>query len=108
MQMGGVSELSVRLPSLLVTLATFVAAVPAGGAVLDVTVARLATLACASAPLMWVDAGAVITDPFLTLGVTLQPGGAADGACAANGILAVWFFVGLAIGLLAKGRWRWC
>lgn len=103
MQLGGVSELSVRLPSLLVTLVTLWLLYRLAAQFMDVTVARLATLMCASAPLMWVDAGAVITDPFLTLGVTLSLVALPMARVQPTAFWRYGFFVGLAIGLLAKG-----
>lgn len=103
MQVGGVNELAVRMPSLLATVLTLVLLYQFALQLLDKSTARLSVLMCASALLMWVDAGAVITDPFLTLGVTLS---LVAFAMAQRQTSAFWrygFFVGLAIGLLAKG-----
>lgn len=103
MQLGGVNELTVRMPSLLATVFTLVLLYQFAQQMLDKSTARLTVLMCASAVLMWVDAGAVITDPFLTLGVTLSVVAFAMAQSQPGASWRYGFFVGLAIGLLAKG-----
>ncbi len=103
MQVGGVNELAVRMPSLLATLLTLVLLYHFVQPFLGRPTARLAVLMCASTLLMWVDAGAVITDPYLTLGVTLSLVAFARVQVQSNLFWRYAFFVGLALGLLAKG-----
>ena len=99
----GYHEFSVRLPSLLATLGTLWLLWRLALGMGNRSVAQKALLIHFSMVLVFVAAGAVLTDPFLTLGVTWS-------------LVAFWlapgqprwywrygFFIGLAIGVLAKG-----
>jgi 4-amino-4-deoxy-L-arabinose transferase-like glycosyltransferase len=99
----GVSEFSVRLPSLLATAAT---AYLLYILILDLASRRQALIGAviyASMVLSYLMSGAVLTDPFLTLGTTLA---FVAFILALRHPRSIWrwhFFVGLVIGLLAKG-----
>ncbi len=99
----GLSEFSVRLPSLLVAAATLAILYALGRRLYSVQAARWAVLVYASMFLPLLAAGAVLTDPFLALGVTLSMAA----FILARGPGSAWwrygFFLGLAIGLLSKG-----
>lgn len=103
MKIGGVNELAVRMPGLLAIVIALVLLYRLGTALFDAGTAWLATLMCASAPLMWIASGAVITDPFLTLGVTLSLVALPMAQRSSGWGWRYGFFVGIAIGLLAKG-----
>lgn len=103
MKAFGVNALAVRLPSLLATLLTLALVYRLAQALSGTMAARLATLMGASALVMFVDAGAVLTDPFLTLGVTLSLVAFVMAQYQGGAVWRYGFFVGLAIGLLAKG-----
>jgi 4-amino-4-deoxy-L-arabinose transferase-like glycosyltransferase len=102
----GVGEFAARLPSLLLFAAgcvpVWVLALQAGGR--DRALWALALFA--STALVFVAAGAVMTDPALALGTTLSMAGfwiAVRGPDRHRLAAAAAFFAGLAIGLLAKG-----
>ncbi len=102
----GVGEFAARfaslLPSIGVAWLTWTMAARRGGREL----ALKATVVLATTPLFFVSAGAVMTDPALILGTTLSMAGfwQAMTRPGRDGRLWGWlFFVGLAIGLLAKG-----
>ncbi|CBL46149.1 Glycosyl transferase, family 39 protein [gamma proteobacterium HdN1] len=99
----GSNEFAVRLPSLLATLATLGLLYRLASALYGANVARIAILLCLSAPVMFVDAGAVLTDPFLVLGVTLSLSAFILMQDSTRPAWRWWFFIGLAIGLLSKG-----
>jgi 4-amino-4-deoxy-L-arabinose transferase-like glycosyltransferase len=102
----GVGEFAARLPSLLLALACGIPvalhATPRGG-----PDQRLWTLALfASTVLVFIAAGAVMTDTALALGTTMSMTGfwiAVRGPDRQRAAAAISFFAGLAIGLLAKG-----
>ena len=102
----GVNEFAARLPSLLLLLGC--------GALVHALAARrggsdqgLWTLApFAATGMVFVAAGAVMTDPALALGTTLSMAAfwvAVNGPAAARRASGMAFFAGLAVGLLAKG-----
>ncbi len=102
----GVTEFAARLPSLLAMIAcgalVHALAVQRGGR--DQGLWTLALFAPTG--LVFVAAGATMTDPALALGTTLAMAGfwfAVDGADRHRRAGAAAFFAGLAIGLLAKG-----
>jgi 4-amino-4-deoxy-L-arabinose transferase-like glycosyltransferase len=101
----GVTEFAARLPSWLATLATAMLVYALGAALLNVRVARWAVLVYVSCLLTYFAAGAILTDPFLGFGVTLSMVSfvLAPRAVSAAGWWRYGFFIGLAIGLLAKG-----
>ncbi len=99
----GPAEFAARLPSwlamLLVVALIWRYASHIGGATLGVW----STLIFATMALSYVSAGAVMTDPFLAAGVTLS---LVSFGMILTGRAGAWrwlFFVGLALGLLAKG-----
>jgi 4-amino-4-deoxy-L-arabinose transferase-like glycosyltransferase len=99
----GVNEIAVRLPSWLANGATLT--------LLYALIARLGSrrqaligaLIYASMALSYMMSGAVLTDPFLALGTTLALVGFILGLKQPGSLWGWSFFVGLAIGLLAKG-----
>lgn len=103
MQVMGVNAFSARLPSLLATMVTLWLLYLFARRVACVNTARLATLIYLASPVVFIDAGAVLTDPFLTLGVTLSLVSFAMAQYDATRVWGYGFFVGIALGLLAKG-----
>jgi 4-amino-4-deoxy-L-arabinose transferase-like glycosyltransferase len=102
----GVNEFAARLPSLLLMLGcgALVYALAALRSNRDMALWSLAIFATTG--LVFVAAGAVMTDPALTLGTTLAMTGfwiAVEGPQSVRGRAGYAFFVGLAIGLLGKG-----
>ena len=102
----GVNEFAARLASLLPCLAvtgiTYDLALRRGRR----DVALKAALVLLTTPLFFVSAGAVMTDPMLILGTTLSMAGFWHAMTRSDRAGQVWsyaFFLGLAIGLLAKG-----
>ena len=103
MGLFGVNEFAVRLPSWIVTVLTAYLIFVFVKTFFTEKMALLASLIYASSGLIFISAGAVITDPFLTLGITLS---LVALPLAIQTHLKRWqygFFIGLAIGLLAKG-----
>ena len=102
----GISEFAARLPSFLMlvgcgALVAWLAALRGGR---DQTLWTLAPFAATA--LVFIAAGAVMTDPALALGTTLSMAGfwiAVNAPAPAQRAGASMFFVGLAVGLLAKG-----
>ncbi len=99
----GVSELSVRLPSfiaiaMLLTLVYRVAVICYGR-----RTAQLATLILSTMVLPLVSAGAVLTDPFLALGITLSMLAFYVAPLRPTLFWRYGFFIGISIGLLSKG-----
>lgn len=99
----GLSEFSIRLPSLLATAATLAILHALGLRLFTLQAARWTVLVYASMFLPLVAAGAVLTDPFLALGVTLSMASFILARGPAAGFWRYGFFLGLAIGLLSKG-----
>ncbi|WP_111493905.1 ArnT family glycosyltransferase [Marinobacter bohaiensis] len=99
----GVSPFAIRVPSWLAMLGVLYLTGRLALALTDRATARWSVLILASMALSYVSAGAVMTDPFLTLGTTLS---LVSFALVNQGQERIWrwfFFLGLAIGLLAKG-----
>jgi len=102
----GINEFTARLPSLLVCF-------PVAWITYDLATRRFgpsvglrAAVVLVSTPLFFVSAGAVMTDPALVLGTTLSMAGFWQAVTRTDRVARIWgymFFVGLAIGLLAKG-----
>ncbi|ADP17988.1 dolichyl-phosphate-mannose-protein mannosyltransferase family protein 3 [Achromobacter xylosoxidans A8] len=99
----GLSEFSIRFPSLLATAATLAILYALGRRLYTAQAARWAVLVYASMFLPMVAAGAVLTDPFLALGVTLSMASFILSRGPAAGLWRYGFFLGLTIGLLSKG-----
>ena len=102
----GVSAFAARLASLLPCLAvagmTYDLAQRRGGR----NFALFATLVLVTTPLFFISAGAVMTDPALVLGTTLSMAGFWHAVHGEGRVARAWgyaFFIGLAIGLMAKG-----
>jgi len=106
MWLFGVNEFGARLPSLLLTggcgaIVWRLASLHAGRAA-----ALLAVVVFATTGLVFIAAGAVLTDAALALGTTLAMAGfwsAVHGSEAQRRTGGLAFFLGLAVGLLAKG-----
>jgi 4-amino-4-deoxy-L-arabinose transferase-like glycosyltransferase len=102
----GINEFAARLPSLLVCI-------PVAGMTYALAARRYgsdaglrAAVVLVTTPLFFVSAGAVMTDPTLVLGTTLSMAGFWQAMTRTGPSARAWgyaFFVGLAIGLLAKG-----
>lgn len=99
----GVTELAARLPSWIATALTLWVIHEGTRACFDRFTARLAVIIYATCALVFISSGAVLTDPFLALASTLCMMG---WLMAERGTGWFWrhaFFIGLAVGLLAKG-----
>lgn len=102
----GLNEFAVRLPSWLMSIAVLALIYTFAADQRGRDFALLATVTCASTVLIFVSSGAVMTDPALLLGTTLSMV-AFWRALSTNLRTSLFWgyllFVGLAIGLLAKG-----
>lgn len=99
----GLSEFAVRLPSWIATIGIVYLTWHFALLLWGKTVARWSALIFSSMALTYISAGAVMTDAFLVLGTTLS---LVSFGIVLNEHTRIWrslFFVGLAIGLLAKG-----
>ena len=99
----GLSELAVRLPTWLAMLGVLALVHRCARQLRGEQAARWATLLFATMLLPYASAGAVLTDAFLALGITLSM---VSFLLAPRDPRPLWrygFFVGLAIGLLSKG-----
>jgi len=99
----GVNEFAVRFPSWIVTVLTVFLIYVFTKTFFSRETARLASLIYVSSGLVFLSAGAVITDPFLTLGITLSLVAFPLAIKTGQQHWRYGFFIGLAIGLLAKG-----
>lgn len=99
----GVNEFSVRLPSMLATLLTTYLLYVLIAALASRRQALLGAVIYASMSLSYLMAGAVLTDPFLTLGTTLALVAFILALKQPHSLWRWYFFLGLVIGLLAKG-----
>ncbi|VGO08150.1 Polymyxin resistance protein ArnT, undecaprenyl phosphate-alpha-L-Ara4N transferase; Melittin resistance protein PqaB [plant metagenome] len=99
----GMTAFAARLPALLATLATLGLVHALGRHLFDRQVARRAVLVLASCILVYVSAGAVLTDAYLALAVTLSLTSFVLAPVHPSALWRYGGFVGLAIGLLAKG-----
>lgn len=99
----GLSEFAVRLPSLLAMTVVAALVYGAGSVLYGKNVARWAAVILATMLLPLASAGAVLTDPFFALGITLSMSAFLVVRYRATVFWRYAFFVGLAIGLLAKG-----
>jgi len=102
----GVNEFSARLPSLLESLPMVWMTYALGARRDGADVGLRASVVLVTTPLFLVCSGAVMTDPALVLGTTLSMAGFWQAMHGTGRVARAWgyaFFVGLAIGLLAKG-----
>ena len=99
----GIDEFSARLPAWLVTLGIVLLIHALGKRLYGREAALWSTLVFSSMALTYVAAGAVMTDVFLTLGSTLAFVSIAMLSLGARSFWRWLFFIGLAVGLLAKG-----
>lgn len=99
----GVTEFAARLPSWLATLAAIGLLVSYARANFGERTAKLAAIIYGSCALVYISSAAVLTDPFLALGTTMAMTGLVMAEKKPTIFWRYSFFVGLAIGLLAKG-----
>lgn len=99
----GINEFAVRFPSWLATVAAAWAVYRCVCVVFDRATAQRSVLVYCSFALTFVTSGAVLTDPFLALGTTLCMTGWLMASYSRTFFWRYSFFLGLAIGLLAKG-----
>jgi 4-amino-4-deoxy-L-arabinose transferase-like glycosyltransferase len=106
MKVFGVNEFAARLPSALMMIGCGVLVHALAHSAAGRAAALLCALVFATTGLVFVGAGAVVTDPALAFGTTLAMTGfwmAGHGTSGARRRWGFAFFVGMAIGLLAKG-----
>lgn len=99
----GVSEFAARIPSLLLSLAICALVYVLGSRRHGVDYGLRASVVVATSLLMMVVTGGVMTDPAMVLGTTLSMVAFWLAVTTASSLWGYLFFVGLAIGLLAKG-----
>ncbi|MBM7333078.1 ArnT family glycosyltransferase [Alloalcanivorax marinus] len=100
--LGG-NELALRLPSWLACLAMVALVARYGRSLIGDHGGWVAALIAASSGLLFVCAGAVLTDSFLALGTTAALVGAGQALRGERRAWGALFFAGLVVGLLAKG-----
>jgi 4-amino-4-deoxy-L-arabinose transferase-like glycosyltransferase len=103
MKVLGINDFAARLPSFLAVVATLYLTMRLGRQMGGIRLARKSGLVFASMALTYVSAGTVMTDAILALGTTLC---LVSVTLMLEGQTKPWrwlFFLGLAIGLLAKG-----
>ena len=99
----GVNEFSARLPSWLATLATVWLLWRFSSELGFNRVAKYTVLIYSTSALVYIAAGAVLTDPFLALGTTWSMTAFIMAVRKARWYWRYGFFLGISIGLLAKG-----
>ncbi len=99
----GVTEFAARLPSWLANLGVLALIFQLTRALVGQRQALIATLLFSTMALTYVMSGAVLTDPFLVLGTSLSLVSIILALKQPSSPWVWWLFVGLAIGLLAKG-----
>ena len=99
----GVHEFAARLPSWLATLGTVGLLSAYTNSYFCRRTAQWAAIIYVSCGLVYVASGAVLTDPFLTLGTTWSMTAFTMAQRKPTWVWRYGFFIGLAIGLLAKG-----
>lgn len=99
----GYSDFAARLPALLATIAILLLIHDFARSQFNGKVARLAVLIYATSFLAFLASGAVLTDTYLTLAVTLSLVAFGKLAQSPHPAWKYAFFVGLALGMLAKG-----
>lgn len=99
----GVNEFAGRLPSLLATLASMAVLYRFACEVWSRLIGLWTLVIFATSAVVYVNAGAILTDPFLMLGTTLAMISPVMALRRPRSPWGYLFFIGLAIGLLAKG-----
>jgi len=99
----GVNEFAGRLPSLLASVGVLACLYAFARAFWNRRVALWATVICATSAVVYVNAGAILTDPFLAFGTTLSMVALPMAVRTPRSAWGYAFFLGLAVGLLAKG-----
>ncbi len=99
----GVNEFAVRFPSWLSMVATVGLLLAFTRAFFDKRLAQWTAIIYSSCALVYITSGAVLTDPFLVLGTTFSMTAFMMARQFPTLFWRYGFFVGLAIGLLAKG-----
>lgn len=99
----GIHEFAARIPSLLLGVAVCILVYMAGSWQRDVDHGLRASLVVATSLLMMVSAGGVMTDPAMVLGTTLSMVAFWRAMTTGSRRWSYLCFIGLAIGLLAKG-----
>ncbi len=99
----GVTEFAARLPSWLANLGMLALIYHLTKKITGKRQALVATLIFSTMALSFLMSGAVLTDPFLTLGTTLALVSIILALRQPDSLWCWWFFAGLSIGLLAKG-----
>lgn len=99
----GSSEFAVRLPSLLLSLGTLALTADLARRRRDCDAALATALVLAGSLLFFIAAGAVMTDAALVFGTTLSLAAFWHALNGSGGAWPYLFFVGLGLGLLAKG-----
>lgn len=99
----GLADFAPRFPSWLATVAVLWIIYQLVVTLFDQDTARRAVLIYASTALVFIASGAVLTDPYLALGTTLSMAGVAMAGRSNSVFWRHAFFIGLSIGLLAKG-----
>ena len=99
----GINEFAVRLPSWLATLATLALIHAYARSYFGDRVAKWSLLVYSSCALVYIAAGAVLTDPFLALATTWAMVAFAMLSKEPKWFWRYGFFVAIAVGLLAKG-----
>lgn len=99
----GVTEFAARLPSWLVNLVMLGLIYHVTRTISGYHQALVATLVFSTMTLSYIMSGAVLTDPFLALGTTLALVSIILALRESGSFWGWWFFIGLSIGLLAKG-----
>jgi 4-amino-4-deoxy-L-arabinose transferase-like glycosyltransferase len=99
----GVNDFAARLPHFVLCLGVLLVMARLRPATADRMAPRLAQLVLASSFMFFVASGAVMTDMALLLGVTMAMVGFWRRQCLGGHRWQILFFVGLAVGLLAKG-----
>jgi 4-amino-4-deoxy-L-arabinose transferase-like glycosyltransferase len=99
----GLHEFSLRLPSWLASVAMAALVYQAGKQLYNKDAALLGTLCFASTVVVFIASGAVMTDAIFALGTTLATLGIAVNIQQKHRLWGYAAFIGLALGLLAKG-----
>ena len=99
----GLSDFAPRFPSWLATVATLWLLYRLVSVLFDQVTAKRTVLIYASTALVFIASGAVMTDPYLTLGTTLSMAGVVMAGHSRHLFWRYAFFLGLAVGLLSKG-----